>query len=83
MKDMLIKSLWPVVFATVVTGLAYAGDQRIDQRVSEAIRQSNMDRLEQEIEFYIIKKETAGLSGEDRINMEIKERQLKKLLRTQ
>jgi hypothetical protein len=79
MKDLIIKSLWPVLFAVVITGLAYAGDQRIDQRVQAAIKESNAERLEQEIEFYIIKQETAGLSSEDRINMQIKERQLLKL----
>ena len=67
------------VATIVLTGFAYAMDQRIDQRVETAINASEQRSLESDIEFYLIKEQTTGLSAEDRINMQIKERQLQKL----
>jgi len=67
------------VATIVLTGFAYAMDQRIDQRVETAINASEQRRLESDIQFFIIKDETVGLTNEDRINMQIKERQLQKL----
>ena len=71
--------IYGAVATIVLTGFAYAMDQRIDQRVQQAIDASNEQRLESDIQFYIIKDETVGLTNEDRINMQIKERQLQKL----
>ena len=71
--------IYGAVATVVLSGFAYAMDQRIDQRVQQAIDASNEQRIENDIEFYIIKENTVGLSAEDRINMQIKERQLQKL----
>jgi len=74
-KNIIIAAIIGVVF----TGFAYAMDKRIDQRVETAINASEQRSLESDIEFYLIKEQTTGLSAEDRINMQIKERQLQKL----
>jgi len=71
--------IYGAVASIVLTGFAYAMDQRIDQRVQAAINASEERRLESQLNFYDIKEETAGLSGEDRINQQIIERQLQKL----
>ena len=71
--------IYGAVATIVLTGFAYAMDQRIDQRVEAAINASEQRRLENDINFYIIKDETVGLTNEDRINRQIKERQLQKL----
>jgi uncharacterized protein YpmB len=71
--------IYTAVATIVLTGFAYAMDQRIDQRVEAAINASEQRRLENQINFYLIKEETAGLTGEDRINQSIIERQLQKL----
>ena len=71
--------IYGAVATIVLTGFAYAMDQRIDERVQAAINASEERRLESDITFYLIKEETVGLTGEDRINMQIKERQLQKL----
>jgi len=71
--------IYGAVATSIFNGFAYAMDQRIDQRVQQAIDASNEQRLESDIQFYIIKDETVGLTNEDRINMQIKERQLQKL----
>ena len=71
--------IYGAVASIVLTGFAYAMDQRIDQRVQAAINASEERRLESQLNFYIIKDETAGLTGEDRINQQIIERQLQKL----
>lgn len=75
MKDI----LYGVVITIALTGFAYAMDKRVDERIQAAIDESNAQNIEQRIQFYIIKNETAGLTGEDRINMQILERQLKEL----
>lgn len=71
--------IYGAIGTIVLTGFAYAMDQRIDERVETAINASEERRLESQLNFYDIKQETAGLSGEDRINQQIIERQLQKL----
>ena len=76
MKQHIIPVIYATIMAIAFSGLAYAMDQRIDNRVAVAIDEFKVQDIEQKIEFYIIKKEMTGLSGEDRINKQILERQL-------
>ena len=74
---------WAIgVGATVaLAGLAFAADQRIDQRVQQAIGAFQQQEIERQIQFYVTKEELApeAVTPDDRVNRVILERQLKQL----
>ena len=75
------KILIGLIIPIVIGGLAYAADQRIDQRVQFAIDDFQKQEIRRKIEFYIMKEEFAPneITSDDRINKKILERQLKRL----
>ena len=68
-----------VGFTIFCTGAVFAVDERIDQRVQVAIDANVEQTIENKLEFYVMKREMMGLSGEDKINEKILEMQLNKL----
>ena len=75
------KTLIGLLIPLVIAGLAYAADQRIDQRIQFAIDDFQRQDIRRKIEFYIMKEEFAPeeMTSDDRINKKILERQLKRL----
>lgn len=71
--------IYGAAFAIFCTGAVFAVDERIDQRVQVAIDANVEQTIENKLEFYVMKKEMMGLSGEDKINEKILEMQLNKL----
>lgn len=73
--------IYGALFTVVCTGLVYAMDQRVDQRIQQAIGAWQEQDVEHRIHFYLMKQELApeSVTPDDRINQEILERQLKQL----
>lgn len=81
------KIIYALVIGIVVTGFGFAADQRIDQRVNEQVKllrqevnntlkDSQKADINRQIQFYLIKEQTTGLSVEDKINKRLLEQQL-------
>jgi len=73
--------IYGVLFTIICTGLVYAMDQRVDQRIQHAISAWQEQDVEQKIQFYIMKEELApdAITPDDRVNKTILERQLEQL----
>lgn len=69
------------IFTAVCAGLAFAADQRIDQRVQVAIGEFQQQEIERQIQFIIMKEAMApeAVTMDDRVNKQVLERQLNQL----
>jgi hypothetical protein len=68
-----------VVGTIVMIGLAYAADGRIDSRVQEGINAFQIQTINRELDFYIIKEETSSLTSDDKIRKRILQKQKRDL----
>lgn len=69
------------IFGITVAGLSYAADQRIDERVSQAIENFQINEINRQIDFYVTKEVLSpeSVTPDDRVNRKVLERQLNQL----
>ena len=80
-NDNIMKVLYTVLAGAVISGLVYGADAHIDTRVQQAIDNFQVQQIQQDLTYFVYKREMApdSMTADDKIKEKVLKRQLEEL----